>query len=372
MDADNGSRPAGLIRLSTATYNVSGHYLLDYGSVYGNGTATHNLTTYRASSGSLVFAAGTVRWSWGLDSNHDNDAVPTDVRMQQATVNLFADMGVQPGSIQSGLVHATKSTDTTAPTSIIVSPSSGSTVTLGSPVTISGSATDFGGGIVGGVEISTDNGQTWHPASGRESWSYSWTPTTAGATSIQARATDDSLNTQTSTTSIGVTVAGTGSSVWDTATPATVDSGDPGALEVGMKFRSDVAGVVTSVRFYKAPANTGTHVGHLWTSTGTLLGTVTFANESASGWQQATFSSPVSIAANTTYIVSYFTPTGHYSYNANYFSATLNNPPFTHSAMVWMVQTPYTFTAPTAVSPQAAVMEPIIGWTSHLQPAPLR
>ena len=96
-------------------------------------------------------------------------------------------------------------------------------------------------------------------------------------------------------------VENTGVSVWSpSVTPGIVDSSDAIALEVGMKFRSDVAGVVTGVRFYKAAANTGTHTGHLWTSTGTLLGSVTFANETASGWQQASFATPLSIAANTT------------------------------------------------------------------------
>jgi hypothetical protein len=118
-------------------------------------------------------------------------------------------------------------------------------------------------------------------------------------------------------------------SVWaPSVTPAVVDSGDTGSLEVGMKFRSDVAGSVTGVRFYKAAANIGTHIGHLWSSTGTLLGTVTFTNETGSGWQQANFSAPVSIAANATYVVSYFDPSGHYSVNSAFFSsAGVDNPP---------------------------------------------
>jgi hypothetical protein len=62
------------------------------------------------------------------------------------------------------------------------------------------------------------------------------------------------------------------------------------------------------VRFYKGFANTGTHVGHIWTGSGTLLGTVTFTGESGSGWQKANFSSPIAVTANTTYIVSYFAP----------------------------------------------------------------
>ena len=69
-DLDNGSRPPGLVRLSTTT--VTGVPLLqDYGSTYAPGTATHHLTLYRHASGALVFGAGTVQWSWGLDDQHD-------------------------------------------------------------------------------------------------------------------------------------------------------------------------------------------------------------------------------------------------------------------------------------------------------------
>ena len=69
----------------------------DYGSTTTlNGTATHNLTMYRAPSGARVFGAGTVQWAWGLD-DWNPDGTPPDRNMQQATVNLFADMGAQPG-----------------------------------------------------------------------------------------------------------------------------------------------------------------------------------------------------------------------------------------------------------------------------------
>ena len=88
---------------------------------------------------------------------------PVDTRMKQATVNLFADMGVQPATLQSGLVAATQSTDFTPPTSVITAPVGG-VVSTGAPVTIIGTATDAGGGKVGGVEFSLDGGATWHPA----------------------------------------------------------------------------------------------------------------------------------------------------------------------------------------------------------------
>ena len=50
-----------------------------------------------------------------------------------------------------------------------------------------------------------------------------------------------------------------------------------------MKFRSDVAGFVTGIRFYKYALNTGTHVGNLWSSTGTRLATATFTGETRVG-----------------------------------------------------------------------------------------
>src|SRR4029077_2708277 len=97
---------------------------------------------------------------------------------------------------------------------------------------------------------------------------------------------------------------------------------DSGAIEVGVKFRSDTPGTVTGIRFYKGPANTGTHVGHLWAADGTLLATANFSAETAGGWQQVSLSTPVSIAANTTYIVSYYAPVGGYSVNAAYFTSS--------------------------------------------------
>jgi hypothetical protein len=107
-----------------------------------------------------------------------------------------------------------------------------------------------------------------------------------------------------------------------------VDSGDGNAVELGVKLRADAAGTITGVRFYKAATNTGTHVGHLWSSTGTLLGTVTFTGESTSGWQQASFTTPIQILANTTYIASYFAPKSHYSDNSNFFAVSgVDNPP---------------------------------------------
>src|SRR3974377_1904384 len=66
-------------------------------------------------------------------------------------------------------------------------------------------------------------------------------------------------------------------SIWSlAATPAQPAVTDGQPLEIGVKFRSDVAGYITGLRFYKGAANTGTHIGNLWSNTGTLLATATF------------------------------------------------------------------------------------------------
>src|SRR5882762_9168794 len=333
-DLDNGSRPAGAFQLSTTTQSLTTDHLLDYGATYGAGTATHHLMMYRAPSGSLVFGAGTVDWAFGLNSNHDDPfgAPPNpDQNMQQATVNLLADMGVQPGSLQSGLLFASKSTDTTPPSSTITAPAAGSTLQTGTTVTITGTATDSGGGVVAGVEVLVDGGTTWHPATGRENWSYSWTPLAAGSATIKSRSVDDSGNLEIPSAAVTPTVSPRQCpcTIWPSSTvPAFSSFNDPSAVEVGVKFTSDLSGNILGVRFYKGSANTGTHIGNLWTSSGTLLATATFTGETASGWQQVNFSTLVAITANTVYVASYHTDVGGYAVDQGYFATTgFDDPP---------------------------------------------
>lgn len=121
------------------------------------------------------------------------------------------------------------------------------------------------------------------------------------------------------------------SSLWGPGdTPGTPTSTDPDPYTLGVKFRSDVPGSVVGVKFYKGDAtNGGIHTGHLWLNAdGSLLGSVTFTNETASGWQQQAFGSPIPILANTTYVIGYVCPQGHFSIDQFYFTASgHNNPP---------------------------------------------
>ena len=324
-EAPSANAPAGLIRLSRATRSGV-EKLQDLGNTYAAGTATHSLTLYRAASGALVFGAGTVQWSWGLDEVHDRDVSVPDARMQQATVNLFADMGVQPATLRTGLVAATASTDVAVPTATITSPTSGTTVLLGTPVTITGAASDSGG-LVAAVEVSVDGGATWRPANGTGTWTFEWTPSVLGNATLMSRAIDDSGNIGASSAAVTVTVSNVlpGScpcTLWpETTVPSIADAGADSPVTLGVKFRADVDGAVTGIRFYKSAANTGVHVGTLWSAGGSQLGSVTFSSETGSGWQTAPFDTPVQVTAGTTYVVAYHTTTGHYAFTGGYFGS---------------------------------------------------
>ncbi|MBU7028332.1 MAG: IPT/TIG domain-containing protein [Theionarchaea archaeon] len=83
--------------------------------------------------------------------------------------------------------------DTLSPDSIITYPKSGSKL-KGTFVTVKGTASD--NKKVVKVEVSFDNGVTWHTASGTETWSYKWKLPTDGIYTIRSRATDDEGNVE--------------------------------------------------------------------------------------------------------------------------------------------------------------------------------
>jgi Domain of unknown function (DUF4082) len=113
--------------------------------------------------------------------------------------------------------------------------------------------------------------------------------------------------------------------LWGNTTPAIAAFPDNSANELGLKFRTSVDGDIVGIRFYKGVGNGGPHTGSLWSEVGTLLATGNFANETASGWQEMTFSAPVPVLANTTYVASYFAPQGNYAVNQAYFNVEYVN-----------------------------------------------
>lgn len=235
VDADTPARPAGMVALSlTSLHNVL--HAVDNGATFDTASAEHRMVAFRAQGGcgrALVWATGTVQWSFGLSAMHDRPtAAPTfaesdvnarvgmdqqgpDPSVQQLTVGMLADMGVQPGAagafLPLGVGTRQPSADVAPPSSAVIaaelhvqggddalaglvtweqaggaepSPASGLAVAVRSAVARARSgrlsftrlphaavvvkAADEGGGRVAGVEASVDGGARWHPA--RPAW----------------------------------------------------------------------------------------------------------------------------------------------------------------------------------------------------------
>ena len=147
------------------------------------------------------------------------------------------------------------------------------------------------------------------------------TVTLSGVTSLDGA----SLPTQTWTFHTATANMAAPQSLFGVQTPTEVSAGDSAAVELGMVFTPAQDGVVTGVRFYKGAGNGGSHTGSVWSMSGTRLGTVTFNGETSSGWQTATFATPVAVSGGTSYVVSYLAPQGHYSDTPNFFGGPLTN-----------------------------------------------
>ncbi len=95
----------------------------------------------------------------------------------------------------------------------------------------------------------------------------------------------------------------------ETADIPIIDTTD---YELGTFFSSSVAGQVTALRVYLGPveaASPGTITGTLWDAYGSVLGSAVFSGIVA-GWNEVTLTTPIGIAASTTYVVSANTNAG--------------------------------------------------------------
>lgn len=105
----------------------------------------------------------------------------------------------------------------------------------------------------------------------------------------------------------------------------TVEEADTRAVEIGMRFRSNVAGTVQALRFYRGTGNANGYTARLWSSTGTLLAQVAVRDGRIPGWQEAPLPTPVALSANTLYVVSYHTSNGLFARDVSGLASTVTS-----------------------------------------------
>ena len=230
----------------------------------------------------------------------------------------------------------TVASDTTKPTVVTKTPAAGATGVLTSSTVKAamserlqpGSSTFTLSGPSGSVAGSTTYDDpsttvTFTPSAALAA-STTYTATLSGSTDLAG-------NVIAAPVSWTFTTAAPGSTTFTlftaSQTPSVAASSDGGNVELGVRFSPDTNGTITGIRFYKGAGNTGTHTGTLWSSAGVQLATGTFSGESATGWQQLIFTTPVTVTAGQTYTASYHAPVGHYSYDSGFFAAPYDKAP---------------------------------------------
>jgi hypothetical protein len=291
-----------------STYIVSylapqGHYSYTSG-FFNNAWTAGDLTAPSGANGRYLYGAagGMPQYSWG-SANYFVDVV-----FERAPASLtVTDLAPNAGATD---------VSTSAKPSISLS----APLAPGWDMKLSRSGT----AIAGNAALSTDGQKiTFTPSAALPS-NTDVTVTVTGLLSTDGA----TMATQTWTfkTEAGSTVL---TSLFGVETPSNPSMNDTDAVELGTAFTPSDNGDVTAIKFYKGSGNTGTHTGSIWSSTGTRLATVTFANETATGWQTATLATPVSLTAGQTYVVSYFAPNGRYSGTPGYFYNTKVSGPLT-------------------------------------------
>ena len=142
-----------------------------------------------------------------------------------------------------------------------------------------------------------------------------------------ARATDDSANLG-AATSASIRVGGSRScpcNLFGDLAP-TQATNDNQAIEVGVRFRADVDGFVTGLRYYGA-ASSAPRVGHLWTRAApSSRRPPSWATRSSAGTPSRS-RRPCAVTKDTTYVASFLSTDGTYYADAGFFNAAFDAAP---------------------------------------------
>ena len=159
-----------------------------------------------------------------------------------------------------------------------------------------------------------------------DSCALSGTPTSMGKYSVGVTVTDSAIPPRSATASFPVEIELPSDGFWsDKTTPANITGNDSQSVEVGLRFKSSIAGAVKAIRFYRATNSAETNIVHLWGPSGKSLATADAP--AGPGWITVPLTHPVPITPGKTYTASYHTL--QYAWNSDFFSAPLVSGPLT-------------------------------------------
>jgi glucose/arabinose dehydrogenase len=306
------------------------------GSIALTGTPTQNQTLTATVNDADGFTAATVNYQWQQNNNGTWANIAGATSQTLSLTQALVGKQVRSTANYSDTLGNTEAVTSTATTAIANVNDLGAVVISGTPKqnqVITANVTDADGlaGVTIGYQWQQSNdGNTWTILAGATNQNLTLDNSLVGKQVRVIASYQDALGTaeiitSTATTQISAPPIST-SFFPTTTTPSQTNSTDgPGIdWEYGMKFTSSDPGQIQAIRYYKAPSETGTHVGNIWSATGELLSSVTFTNETASGWQQQELTNQVAINANTTYVVSVNT-NDYYATTLNGFDASLTS-----------------------------------------------
>ena len=278
-DVDNGFRPR---RPDPAVHDRRHRrrsVLQDYGSTYGTGTATHSLTLYRARQR----RAGVRRRHRAVVVGPGQQPRPRRRRAARRRRCSRRPSTCSPTWASSrrpcSRAGRRDGVDRHDGADLRRSPRrpAGASVQPAAPITITGTATDTGGGVVGGSRSPPTAGRTWHPATGRDDLDLHLDARGArgrhdqeprGRRQRQHRERRDRRSVTVAPRDLPVQHLGSGADAGRRPPTPT-----PAPIELGVKFRSDVDrpghrhALLQGHRQHRHPRR------HLWTATGTQLAT---------------------------------------------------------------------------------------------------
>ena len=348
--AASAALPGVTLSWNTDTDPTVVGYNLDYGTSSGNLDQTENVgnvttaTVSGLNTGTTYFFAVTAYNAAGVNSNYSNivsftpTATPTPTPAPTATPVPTPNPTPTPTPtpVPTPTPAPTPiSSPTPAPTSPLAKNQSGFIATQNIPLAIPASALLAGDTDPNSYSLSISG--VGNPTHGTVSYSASSQTVTfvpasgyTGPASFTYTITNGHAGT--ASAAVMLTVNLPAASLFSASDiPENLSWNDTTPVELGVRFQTSVPGSITGIRFYKSPLSTGANIGNLWNANGTLLATVTFTDETASGWQQVNLPNPVALTPGNTYIVSYFS-SGYYAADPQYFATALTNGPLTAPA----------------------------------------